>query len=606
MNLEDDIKSLKNIGPKKAELFNKIGIFTIKNLLDYYPRTYDDRGNIEEISELDENRTYSIKATVYGRLSSFTKGNLTITKVNCVDDSGILTLVFYNRSYVKSILKDGETFIFYGKAVRSGKKMSLEVFEFTKNIEEYENQTIVPIYTLTKGLTQNVLRSTIKQVLENEFVLEEYFPKKILDDYNLNNITFATKNIHFPSSDDDFFSARNRLVFDELFFLKGAMNNIKGHAKKVTNIKMADVDINDFDSLLPFELTNDQNTVINDVIKDFYTGFNSNRLICGDVGSGKTVVSSKICYYVIKNGYQATIMAPTEVLATQHFNEFKKFLEPFNITVGFLSGSMTAKQKRETKEKIKSGEIDVVVGTHALIQKNVEFKNLGLSITDEQHRFGVRQRGDLNEKGNNPHMLVLTATPIPRTLGLILYGDLDISTIKTMPKGRQKIDTFVVNSTYKERIFNFIEKEVEKNNSVYVVCPLIEESEKSTVNSVLAKKEELVSHFKDNLVVKELHGKMKEAEKQEIMTNFKNGNINVLVSTTVIEVGVDCKDATLMVIFDADRFGLSQLHQLRGRVGRSNKKSYCILVSDKKKKQTKERLKIMEPKRAENIRTKEG
>ncbi len=594
MNLLDDIKTIKGVGEARASLLEKVGINTIGDLLNYYPRTYDDRGNVEDISDLDENRRYSIRATVYGKLMSFKKGGLTISRVDCVDESGIISLIFYNRDYVKNVLKDGQTFIFYGKAVRSGKKMMLEVYEFTKNIEEYENQTIVPIYNLTKGLSQNVLRGIIKQVLDESFHIDEYFDENILDKYNLADINFATRNIHFPKSDDDFFKARNRLVFDEFFFIKGAMNNIKGYAKKVTDVVMNDVDISDFDEKLPFELTVDQNKVIDEVIKDFYSGFNMNRLICGDVGSGKTVVSSKICYYVIKNGYQAAIMAPTEVLATQHYNEFKKFLEPMGITVGFLSGSVSAKQKRETKEKILSGEIQMVVGTHAVIEKNVVFKNLGISITDEQHRFGVRQRGTLNEKGTMPHMLVLTATPIPRTLGLILYGDLDISTIKSMPKGRQKIDTFVVNSSFKERIYNFIEKEVSQKNSVYVVCPLIEESEKQTINSVLAKKEELEAHFGDRLVVKELHGKMKEAEKQEIMTAFKSGEINVLVSTTVIEVGVDCKDATLMVIFDADRFGLSQLHQLRGRVGRSNKKSYCILVSDKKKKETKERLKIME------------
>ncbi len=594
MNFLDDIKTIKNVGEKRAQLLNKLGIYTIEDLLSYYPRTYDDRGNITLVSDVDENKNQSIKATIVGKVSTFTKGHLTITKANCADDTGIITLVFYNRGYVKSVLKDSETFIFYGKIVRSGKKMIMEVYDYTKNLSEYEDSKIVPIYNLTKGLSQNVLRNTIKSVLENDFVITEYFSKEIMEKYNLCDITYATKNIHFPKTDDDFFRSRNRLVFDEFFFLKGAMNNIKGYAKKISNIKMNDVDISDFDKKLPYSLTEDQNKVINDVIKDFYTGFNMNRLICGDVGSGKTVVSSKICYYVIKNGYQATIMAPTEVLATQHYNEFKKLLEPFGITVGFLSGSVPAKAKKETKSKIKSGEIQMVVGTHAIIQKDVVFKNLAISITDEQHRFGVRQRGSLNEKGDLPHMLVLTATPIPRTLGLILYGDLDISTIKTMPLGRQKIDTFSVNSTYMDRIYNFIKKEVSVKNSVYVICPLIEDNEKSTINSVLSKRDELNEYFKNELVVKELHGKMKEAEKQEIMTDFKNGDINVLVSTTVIEVGIDCKDATLIVIFDADRFGLSQLHQLRGRVGRSSKKSYCILVSDKKKKETKERLKIME------------
>ncbi len=594
MNLNDDIKTIKNIGDKRAVLFNKLNIFTIKDLINYYPKTYDDRGEITLISDFDENKRYSIKATIYGKVSSFTKGNLTITKVSCVDDSGITTLMFYNRGYIKSVLKDGDTLIIYGKAVKSGNKFLFEVFDYTTNLNEYKDLKIVPVYNLTKGLSQTVLRSTIKEVFKNDLFIDEYFDDKIINKYKLIDINIATKNIHFPKCDDDFLKARERLVFDELFFLKGAMNNIKGYAKKINGIKMEKIDIDEFDKNLPYSLTEDQNKVIDEVINDFYTGFNMNRLICGDVGSGKTVVSSKICYYVIKNGYQATIMAPTEVLATQHYNEFKKFLEPFGIEVGFLSGSLTAKEKRETKAKIKTGEIQMVVGTHAVIQKDVVFKNLGISITDEQHRFGVRQRGNLNEKGDLPHMLVLTATPIPRTLGLILYGDLDISTIKSMPKGRQEIDTFVVNSSFRERIYNFIKKEVDKKNSVYVVCPLIEESDKSTINSVEAKREELELHFNGELVVRELHGKMKEAEKQEIMTKFKNGEINVLVSTTVIEVGVDCKDATLMVVFDADRFGLSQLHQLRGRVGRSDKKSFCILVSDKKKKETKERLKIME------------
>lgn len=595
MELFDDITKIKNIGEKRALLLNKVGINTVNDLISYYPRTYDDRGYIVPISDMDENVRCSIKATIYGKVSSFTKGYLTITKVDCVDDSGITTLTFYNRGYVKSVLKDGETFIFYGKAVKNGKKIMLEVIDYTKNLQEYENLKIVPIYNITKGLSQTVLRNSIKAVLDEfDGRIQEYLPRKILNEYNLVDIDYATKKIHFPKDDDEFFCARNRLVFDELFFMKGAMDNIKGHAKKVTNIKMNKVSIDDFNDNLPFELTSDQNKVVDEVINDFYTGFNMNRLICGDVGSGKTVVSSKICYYVIKNGYQCAIMAPTEVLANQHYKEFTKFLEPFGIKVGFLSGSLTAKQKKQIKEQIKNGEIDMVVGTHAIIQKDVIFKNLGISITDEQHRFGVRQRGNLNEKAHLPHMLVLTATPIPRTLGLILYGDLDISTIRSMPKGRQKIDTFVVNSSYKERIFNFIKKEVDLKNSVYVVCPLIEENEKSSISSVLSKKDELVCYFGDSLVVKELHGKMKDSEKQEIMQDFKNGIINVLISTTVIEVGVDCKDATLMIVFDADRFGLSQLHQLRGRVGRADKKSYCILVSDKKKKETRQRLKIME------------
>lgn len=595
MNLEDDIKVLKNIGEKREKVLQDMGIYKISDLLNYYPRTYDDRSAITLIEEIDDNERVSIKGTIYGRFTSFKNGNLTISKVNATDESGIISLIFYNKPYVKSALKDGDTFVFYGKAKKSGSKMTLEVMDYSKDFLESENGKIVPIYTLPKGLSQKVFSSIVRNALDsiNEGV-EEYFDDKILKKYNLCGINFATRNIHFPLVDNDFFIARERLVFDEFFFIKGAMNNIKRYAKKQTSVKMERKSISDFDKKLPFDLTVDQQKAVKEVINDFFTGFNMNRLICGDVGSGKTVVSAKICYFVIKNGYQATIMAPTEVLARQHYKEFSNFLEPFGIKIAFLSGSLKAKEKREMKEMIKDGTAQMVVGTHALIQDGVEFKNLGLSITDEQHRFGVRQRGILNEKGDIPHMLVLTATPIPRTLGLILYGDLDISTIKSMPKGRQKIDTFVVNSSYKERIYKFIEKEVKNNHSVYVVCPLILENEKSTVNSVLETTEEISNYFGGNIVVSPLHGKMKETEKQEIMTKFKNQDINVLVSTTVIEVGVDCKSATLMIVFDADRFGLSQLHQLRGRVGRSDLKSYCILVSDKKKKETVERLKIME------------
>lgn len=595
MDIYNSIKDVKNIGEKRAEILNKMGIYTVYDLLNYYPRTYDDRSFVVPISDIDENERVSIKARIYGKFSTFTNNGLNITSVNVVDDSGICKLIFYNKPYMKNTLKSDEEYIFYGKAKGSSKNKSIEVFDYDKNLLDSDKNHIVPIYTLPKGLSQKVFRSIIKSVLDTySFTLEEYFPEFILKRYDLCKIDFATKAIHFPLDDDDFFTARNRLVFDELFFIKGAMNNIKRFAKKVTTVKMERLDISDFDKTLPYKLTNDQQKTVHEVIDDFFTGFNMNRLVCGDVGSGKTVVSAKICYFVIKNGYQCAIMAPTEVLARQHYNEFQKFFAPFGIEVAFLSGSLKAKEKREMLEHIKTGSAKMVVGTHALIQKGVVFNNLGLSITDEQHRFGVRQRGILNEKGDVPHMLVLTATPIPRTLGLILYGDLDISTIRSMPKGRVPIDTFVVNSTYTERLYAFIEKEVREKHSVYVVCPLIEESEKSTINSVMAKHMELTNTLSKDIVSEVMHGKMKDDEKQLIMQKFKNGEIDVLVSTTVIEVGVDCKNATLMIIFDADRFGLSALHQLRGRVGRSDLKSYCILVSDKKKKETRERLKIME------------
>ena len=424
--------------------------------------------------------------------------------------------------------------------------------------------------------------------------MREELPLWLRKEYKLAERNFAIENIHFPETEQGFYDARRRLVFEELFVLQTALFQLKNTLEDsgegiILKKKKA---LQEAEGLLPFALTGAQKRVLKEMEKDMTSGKIMNRLVQGDVGSGKTAVAMVAAYWAIKNGYQVTIMAPTEVLANQHFESFQKVFEPAGIKVVLLTGSLKAKEKRETLEQVKNGDAQMIVGTHAVIQKGVEYHKLGLAITDEQHRFGVRQRSTLADKGENVHTLVMTATPIPRTLALILYGDLDISIIDELPPGRQKIDTSAVDSRYHQRIYTFIQKHVKEGRQAYVICPMIEESEKLEVQSVLNYTEELVKELPECRVAC-VHGKMKAKEKQEIMDGFAAGNIDVLVSTTVIEVGINVPNATIMLIENAERFGLAQLHQLRGRVGRGSEKSYCILVSDTKTKVAKERMKTM-------------
>ena len=522
---------------------------------------------------------------------------LTIYKLIVRDESGTAIISWFNQPYLKTKFIVGESYSFFGKISRKNGKVEINSPIFETEQSKKNTGKIVPLYPLTYNLSQNVIRKIIECGMESiKDNLEETLPTYILETYNLEKISYAIKNIHFPENFEAFNKARNRLVFEELLTMQLALLNLKDKYNEekegITfnkNIKMSDA-INK----LPFKLTNAQIKVLEEIDKDMERIKPMNRLLQGDVGSGKTVVATCALYKAVKSGYQGTIMVPTTILAKQHLESIENILNQFDISSEIIISSTTKKKKEEILERLKNGDIDVIIGTHALLQENVVFKNLGLVITDEQHRFGVRQRGVLASKGNNPDVLVMTATPIPRTLALILYGDLDISIIDELPPNRKNIDTFVVTKEKEERLNNFVKKQIEEGRQCYVVCPLVEESEEINAKSVAEIYEKYKNEIFKEYRVAYLHGKMKPKEKEEIMEEFKTGNIDILVSTTVIEVGVNVPNASLMIIENAERFGLSQLHQLRGRVGRGEYKSYTILKCNGKSKLTKERMEVME------------
>jgi len=595
--VKQSIITLKDVGEKREALYKKLNIHTLEDLILYFPRDYEDRSNIRKFDELILNE----KNTVVGKITKLPE-NISVngkimTRLILSDGSNNLVLTWFNRPYLKKFFKLNHTYIFYGSVSEkfNNTQMDSPDYEILESSELLNNGRIVPIYQTTRSLTQTIIRKNIKYILENySFQFEEAIPQYIRDKYDLSNKKFAIKNIHFPESDESFFKARARLVFEEFFMVQLSLRKLKNKTQIAqSNIILEDLNCEELKSLLPYNLTNAQNKVLNEVIGDIEKKIVINRLIQGDVGSGKTAIALLTSYLLIKNGYQASVMVPTEVLANQHFNYFKSFFEMLNIKTVLLSSSLKKKEKDSVLEDIKTGDAQMIIGTHAIIQERVLFKNLGMVITDEQHRFGVKQREAFLLKGATPHVLVMTATPIPRTLALILYGDLDVSIIDELPPNRQKIDTFYVTSKYQERIYKFIEKEVAAGRQCYVVCPSIETNEKmKELKSVIGYTEKL-REMLPSISFSYIHGKMKQDEKEIIMNDFKDNKINVIVSTTVIEVGIDVPNATLMIVENAERFGLSQLHQLRGRVGRGKHKSYCILISDSKNKYSKERLRAM-------------
>lgn len=595
--LETDIRYCKGIGEKKALLFNKLGVFTVHDLVSYFPRRYEDRSSFKPIALTVDGETVCIKALAAedARLTRIRRG-LELVKFRVVDESGSVDITFFNQPYIKNSIHRGDSLNIYGKIIGVGAKRTM-----TNPVIEHENAAgavtgrIVPVYGLTTGLSQKLIMSTVRQALDvcgSE--LPEVLPEKIRERYQLAQTGYAYENIHFPASFEDLELARRRLVFEELFLLACALGKMKGSHSKQSGIAMQVQDVEEFFASLPFAPTGAQRRAVADAVRDMQSGKAMNRLVQGDVGSGKTLVAAALIWYVWKNGHTSAFMAPTEILARQHFDTMTELLSPFGIRVGLLTGSMTAKQKRETKAFIAMGEYDLVVGTHALFSEDVEYSDLALVITDEQHRFGVNQRSSLISKGVRPHVMVMSATPIPRTLALIIYGDLDISVIDELPPGRQTVDTFAVTESYRVRLNGFIRKLVGEGRQVFVVCPMIEENEELPPNMKSAQEHaaELQRYFPD-LRVACVHGKLKAKDKNEIMQSFVAGNIDILVSTTVIEVGVDVPNAALMIVENADRFGLSQLHQLRGRVGRGQHKSYCVLVSDTDNEQSMSRLKVM-------------
>ncbi len=594
MNIYDDITQIKGLGKKRAEVFEALEIKTIYDLLTYYPRSYEDRTRIVPISEVEENTRHNVKLTLktYPKVHRV-NNNMSLTKVKATDGENEIELVWFNQPYLKNTFDLDVEYVFTGKVVFRGRNILMESPEYEKVVDGETKQSgkIIPIYSLRNGISQKMIRTYIYECLELCEQISEFYPSYIVDKFNLLGIVEAVKNIHYPKDNITFKKARHRLVFDEIFFAQLLLSDLKSLSNKKSKLKFENLDYSDVLNELPFSLTNSQNKVLEDIKDDITKGKTINRLVQGDVGSGKTVLAIIASYIAINNGYQSALMAPTEVLARQHYNSIKPIFDKFGITTAFLSGSVKKSEKNKVYEGLISGEIQFVIGTHAIIQNNVEFKNLGLVTTDEQHRFGVKQRATIVGKGVEPHTIVMTATPIPRTLALILYGDLDISINGDMPPNRKPIDTFVVKSELKQRMYNFYLNEITDGRQVYVICPLIEDNDTNLISAV--EHAEILKEVFPRHTVECLHGKMKQAEKDEIMERFAKNEINILVSTTVIEVGINVPNATIMTIENAERFGLSQLHQLRGRVGRGEHKSYCILVSDSKTKTTKDRLKIM-------------
>ena len=596
VDLEKDVKYIKGVGPNRVKLLNKLNIFTLHDLITYFPRTYEDRGKVKNISECIDGEETLIEAVACGIISEVRLKGKTMQKLIVRDETGTATITWFNHSYLKSIFRVGQKYKFYGKISNMFGKISMNSPVFDIEGSTKNTGKIIPIYPLTFNLSQNTIRKIIENGLkEVENKLEETMPKYILDEYKLEGINEAIRAIHFPNEFKDFNIARKRFVFEELLSVQLALLQLKNnYINEERGIQFSkDAKMSDIINKLPFKLTKAQLRVLEEIDNNMEQDKPMNRLLQGDVGSGKTVIAMCAAYKAVKCGYQAAIMAPTAILATQHLENFKKIFDELGIKCELLISAMTKKNKKELLERLENGEIDILIGTHALLQENVSFKKLGLVVTDEQHRFGVKQRTTIVEKGQNPDVLVMTATPIPRTLALILYGDLDISIIDELPPNRKKIDTFAVTKTMTERVNNFIKEQVKQGRQAYIVCPLVEENEELDLKSVEELYEKCKTEIFPEYRVEYIHGKMKAKDKDSIMEKFKNKEIDILISTTVIEVGVDVPNANIMVIENAERFGLAQLHQLRGRVGRGEYKSYCILKYEGKGETVRKRMKVM-------------
>lgn len=598
MDLKNDVKYVKGVGPNRVVLLNKLGIYTLEDLISYYPREYEDRSKPKLINELNDGDEALIKGFVISKMLELkVRKNLVIYKLIIRDETGPCTITWYNQPYLKKMFIVGNEYSFYGKISKKGNRVEMNSPVYDSAEKQKNTGKIVPIYPLTFKLSQTTLRQIIENGLnEIEDELEETIPEYLRKQYNLITKNNAIHNIHFPQEFSDFKKARTRLVFEELLGMQLALLKLKTQftQEKVgikfnKNVKMSDI-INE----LPFSLTKAQLRVLEEIDNNMESPKTMNRLLQGDVGSGKTIVSIIAAYKAVKSGYQVAIMAPTAILASQHLESFSDVLTKYGIKCELLTSNVTKKKKEDILEKLQNGEIDILIGTHAILEDNVIFKNLGLVVTDEQHRFGVRQRSKIAAKGNNPDVLVMTATPIPRTLALILYGDLDISIIDELPPNRKKIETYAVKSSMTERVNNFVKKQIQEGRQAYIVCPLVEENEEINAISV----EKLAEDYKNNVFkdykVEYIHGKMRPKEKDEIMQKFKDGEIDILISTTVIEVGVNVPNSSIMIVENAERFGLAQLHQLRGRVGRGDYQSYCILKFNGGSDVVRERMKIMQ------------
>lgn len=593
MQLKSDIKYVKGVGPTRAEAFYKLSVQSVGALLRYYPRAYEDWSQIVPIHALQAGVNACIRATVCHTPTKIRiPGGTLLFKTTVTDGAGLLNLTFFNNKYIQNQLKEGEEYLFFGKPAQNrygALEMASPLFQKPQSAHR-----IRPIYPATSALNTKTIERCVQNALDTlDTEIPDFLPREIREKNGLCTLDTAIRHIHFPPDEASLSAARKRLIFDELFLLQLGLLQMKSRTQTLSTDCVLKTDCTDeFSALLPFSFTGAQSRAVQEAMRDMQSGEPMNRLLQGDVGSGKTAVAAALIYSAAKNGFQSAMMAPTEVLAEQHYRTFQNFFAGTGLEVVLLTGSVSAAEKRAVKAKLASGQAALAVGTHALIQEDVDFARLGLCITDEQHRFGVAQRASLSAKGDNPHILVMSATPIPRTLGLILYGDLNVSVLDELPPGRQTVDTYRVGTSYRPRIYAFLEKHIAEGLQAYIVCPLVEEGELD-----LAPAEEYCKRLQNGVFhhrrVGLLHGKMKPKEKDKIMRAFSAGEIDILVSTVVVEVGVDVPNAAVMVIENAERFGLSQLHQLRGRVGRGTAKSTCILVSDAQNDEAKARFDIL-------------
>ncbi len=591
MDISTNIQYLKGVGEKRAKILGKLGIFTVGDLLRFYPREYTDWSNVTSIAAAPFDEPCCIKATVdhKPRGAKVSKA-MTVYKTVATDGESLLNITIFNSKYTAESLEAGKEYLFYGKVGGNFHRREMS----SPLIEKAESgQRIHSIYHLTAGINSKYIEKLIRQVFsQGDNYFTDCLPQSLRDKLCLMEINKAIRELHLPTNADMLNEARRRVIFEELFIFQLGLMKLKGNRKETTPVAISNDYTDEFKRLLPFKMTGAQDRAVSESIRQMTSGITMNRLLQGDVGSGKTAVAAALIYTVVKNGYQCAFMAPTEILAQQHFRTCQNFFKNTDIHAELLTGSVTAANKRVIKQRLKDGETQLIIGTHALIQDDVEFNSLGLVITDEQHRFGVKHRAALSKKGTNPHTLVMSATPIPRTLALMLYGDLDVSVLDELPPGRQPIETYYVTGKLRARAFNYVKKHLDEGRQGYVVCPLVEEGDED-IAAAESYAENLSKGFFNGYKVGLLHGKMKPKQKDEVMSRFVSGEIQLLIATTVIEVGVDVPNAVIMVIENAERFGLSQLHQLRGRIGRGQYKSTCILISDAKTDGAKKRMEIM-------------
>lgn len=586
-----DIQNLKGVGRKRAELFHKLGVPTVGALLRFYPRAYEDLSNPLPIGGAPVGVPCAIRATIVeGPRETRIRGGMTLYKAKADDGQDTMELTYFNNPYIMKLLREGEEYVFYGKVTANFIKRGMAAPEF---FPAASCPPVRPVYPQTQGLNSRLIGAAVKDALSLlPAVLRDPIPQAMRMEYSLCELRFALENIHFPRDMEALALARRRLIFEELLVLQLGLSRLRNGVHRQSLFRLEKDYTPEFYRLLPFAPTGAQRRSVAEAMKDMQSGTVMNRLIQGDVGSGKTAVAAALCHSAIRNGLQAAVMAPTEILARQHFHTFTEFLRPAGIRIELLTGSTPAAHRREILKSLASGETGLVIGTHALLSGNVEWKRLGLVVTDEQHRFGVAQRSALASKGENPHTLVMSATPIPRTLALMIYGDLDLSVLDELPPGRKAIATYAVSSDKRLRAFAFLKKLIHEGRQCYIICPMIEE-DANGMASVKAYAEKLQREWLPGVSAGLLHGRMKPVEKEDVMNRFAEGKISVLVSTTVVEVGVDVPNATVMLIENAERYGLSQLHQLRGRVGRGRFQSTCILISDAQNEEALTRLKIM-------------